>query len=189
MNSVRPSPAMLVALLALFVALGGSGYAAVKISGKQIKNRSIAAEKLKLGTLTGKEVKDGSIRVTDLQRGLPAGGSPGQLGQPGSPGIQGPPGISELRVATAESAYNSDVRNAARAVCPIGMKAIGGGGQITAAALPNPITILRSSPASGDDFLLTSGAVPDGWYFEAFESAAFTLNWGVTAYALCARFS
>lgn len=186
MNSVRPSPAMLVALLALFVALGGSGYAAVKISGKQIKNRSIAGEKLKLGTLTGKEVKDGSIRLTDLQRGLPAGGSPGQ---PGSPGVQGPAGISELRVATAESAYNSDVRNAARAVCPTGMKAVGGGGQITAAALPNPITILRSSPASGNDVLLTSGAVPDGWYLEAFESAAFALNWGVTAYALCARFS
>ena len=40
----RPSPAMVVALLALFVALGGSGYAAVQLNGKTIKNGTIAAE-------------------------------------------------------------------------------------------------------------------------------------------------
>ena len=40
----RPSPAMAVALIALFVALGGSGYAAVKINGKNIASRSIAGQ-------------------------------------------------------------------------------------------------------------------------------------------------
>jgi hypothetical protein len=36
-----PSPAMVVALIALFIALGGSGYAAVTVTGRQIEDRSI----------------------------------------------------------------------------------------------------------------------------------------------------
>ncbi|MBV9310236.1 MAG: hypothetical protein JOZ73_05360 [Solirubrobacterales bacterium] len=45
-----------VALLALFVALGGTGYAAAKINGKNIKNGTITAKKLKKHTLTGKQI-------------------------------------------------------------------------------------------------------------------------------------
>jgi hypothetical protein len=40
-----------VALIALFVALGGSAYAAKKLNGKSIKNSSIPAKKLKPGVL------------------------------------------------------------------------------------------------------------------------------------------
>lgn len=39
----RPSPAMAVSLLALFVALGGTGYAAALINGKSIKTRTVTA--------------------------------------------------------------------------------------------------------------------------------------------------
>jgi len=58
MLSRRPSPAMIVAVIALFAALGGTGYAASQISGKNIKNRSIAAKKLKKHTLTTTEIAD-----------------------------------------------------------------------------------------------------------------------------------
>jgi len=40
-----------IALIALFVALGGSAYAAKQLSGKSIKNGSIPAKKLKPGVL------------------------------------------------------------------------------------------------------------------------------------------
>lgn len=59
--SSRPSPAMVVALLALFVALGGSGYAAVKVNGKNIKNRSIAGKKLGQNTVTGTEIRESKL--------------------------------------------------------------------------------------------------------------------------------
>jgi hypothetical protein len=59
--SNRPSPAMVVALLALFVALGGSGYAAIRVNGKNIKSRSIAAKKVKRNTLTGKEIRESKL--------------------------------------------------------------------------------------------------------------------------------
>src|SRR5580698_8757264 len=45
-----------IALAALFVALGGTGYAAVTINGASIKNGSITAKKLKKHTLTGTQI-------------------------------------------------------------------------------------------------------------------------------------
>jgi hypothetical protein len=45
-----------IALTALFVALGGTGYAAVTINGANIKNGSITAKKLKKHTLTGTQI-------------------------------------------------------------------------------------------------------------------------------------
>jgi hypothetical protein len=52
---------MAVAVLALFVAMGGTGYAITQVSGAQIKNRSIAANKVKLNVLTAKEVKEAAL--------------------------------------------------------------------------------------------------------------------------------
>lgn len=57
----RPSPALVVALIALFVALGGSGYAAVKINGSQIEDRSIDGTKIKRDTVTGTEVRESKL--------------------------------------------------------------------------------------------------------------------------------
>jgi hypothetical protein len=37
----RPGHATVVAYLALFIALGGSSYAAIKITGKQVKDSSL----------------------------------------------------------------------------------------------------------------------------------------------------
>lgn len=56
-----PSPSMGVAMLALCIALSGSAYAAAKINGKNIKNRSIAGSKLKKNTLGANEIKESSI--------------------------------------------------------------------------------------------------------------------------------
>jgi hypothetical protein len=57
----RPSPALIVALLALFVALGGTGYAAMKINGKNIVKRSIPASKLKKNSLGGAQIKESKL--------------------------------------------------------------------------------------------------------------------------------
>jgi len=57
----RPSPAMAVAVLALFVALGGSSYAAVKINGKNLTNRSIAAKKIQKDSLGGTEISESKL--------------------------------------------------------------------------------------------------------------------------------
>lgn len=57
----RPSPAMVVALLALFVAASGTTYAAVKINGKDLVNKSVAGKKLKPDTVKGKQVNEAKL--------------------------------------------------------------------------------------------------------------------------------
>jgi hypothetical protein len=52
---------MAVALLALFVALGGTGYAVTKINGKVLKDRSVPAKKLKKDQLTGTEINESKL--------------------------------------------------------------------------------------------------------------------------------
>jgi hypothetical protein len=57
----RPQPGTVIALVALFVALGGTGYAAATISGSKIKNRSIAGKKVKRNTLGGTEIRESKL--------------------------------------------------------------------------------------------------------------------------------
>jgi hypothetical protein len=52
---------MAVALLALFVALGGTGYAVTKINGNALKDRSVPAKKLKKDQLTGTEINEAKL--------------------------------------------------------------------------------------------------------------------------------
>ncbi len=82
----RPSPALIISLVALFVSLGGTGYAAVKINGKNIKNKSISGKKLKTGTLTGRHIKNRSLAANDFKAGQLPAGAPGLRGAPGPTG-------------------------------------------------------------------------------------------------------
>jgi hypothetical protein len=52
-----------IATVALFVALGGSSYAALTITGGNIRN----------GTLTGTDLKDGSVTSRDADNGTITG--------------------------------------------------------------------------------------------------------------------
>jgi hypothetical protein len=54
--SRRPSPAMVVAVIALVVALAGTAYAAQQINGNLIEKQTIGAGKLKKKTLTGFQI-------------------------------------------------------------------------------------------------------------------------------------
>ena len=55
------SPTSLIAMVALFVALGGVSYAAATINGKDIKNKSIAGKKLKNKAVTAGKVKNDTL--------------------------------------------------------------------------------------------------------------------------------
>jgi hypothetical protein len=57
----RPSPSMIVALLALFISLGGVGYAASKISSAQIADNSIRSRDIHNRTVAGKDVKANAL--------------------------------------------------------------------------------------------------------------------------------
>lgn len=57
----RLTYANVTATLALFIALGGSSYAAVTISGTQVENRSISGRKLRHNTVGGYEIRESTL--------------------------------------------------------------------------------------------------------------------------------
>ena len=59
----RPSPAMIVALIALVVALGGTAYAAQHINGGAIMKQTIGGGKLKKKTLTGFQINTNKLGI------------------------------------------------------------------------------------------------------------------------------
>lgn len=59
----RPSPAMVVAVIALVVALAGTAYAAQSINGGAIKKQTIGGGKLKKKTLTGFQINTNKLGV------------------------------------------------------------------------------------------------------------------------------
>src|SRR4051794_39724896 len=61
LSSKRPSPAMVVAVIALIVALAGTAYAAQRINGGAIIKQSIGGGKLKKKTLTGFQINTNKL--------------------------------------------------------------------------------------------------------------------------------
>jgi hypothetical protein len=61
--------ANLTALLALFVALGGSSYAALSVGSKQIANNSVRSKDLRNNDVRGRDIRKGTVRGTDVRDG------------------------------------------------------------------------------------------------------------------------
>lgn len=62
----RPSPAMLVALLALFVSLGGNAFAALSIN-------SVGTTQLKSGAVTTRKIRNGAVTTGKIRNGAVTG--------------------------------------------------------------------------------------------------------------------
>jgi hypothetical protein len=67
----RPSPALVVATIALIVAMGGTGYAAFRLPANsvgtnQLRKDSVNASKIKNGAVTGANVKNRSLTGADI---------------------------------------------------------------------------------------------------------------------------
>lgn len=101
----RLSYANVVATLALFVALGSSSYAALKLAPGSVGNKE-----LRNGAVTSQKVKKGSLQARDFKAGqLPRGasgpqGPKGAVGPQGAPGLQGPAGPQGDKGDTGQSA-------------------------------------------------------------------------------------
>jgi hypothetical protein len=110
----RISSAHVIAMIALFVALSGSSYAAVTIRASQIRNNSIPGTKIKSNSIPASKIKNNSITGRKLQNntitrgklrndvfGTTGGGNvDGEDGASGSTGARGPQGPSGPRGLT-----------------------------------------------------------------------------------------
>ena len=194
----RHSPALVVAIAALLVALSGSATAAVVMTGKQIKD----------GTVTGKDVKNRTLGTNKLsrktvsslkgQRG-PAGPQ-GPQGPKGEPGVQGPKGdtgpagpqgpkgdTGVTHVTTRTAGFSLDgpmgTGNDGAAMCQAGETVVGGGYRLPSGGVPvrddsgvisgvlNAFQVLESRPANASGDPALNGQSPRGWYVEATKGA------------------
>ena len=76
--------ANVVATLALFVAVGGTSYAALRITSRDIKNRSIHRVDIKKNALTGVEIKESKLGTVPKARSAGSAGSALTAGSAGS---------------------------------------------------------------------------------------------------------
>jgi hypothetical protein len=147
MRSIQlPSPALVLAIIALFAAGTGGAFAAGRITGNQIKD----------GSITGKDIKNDSLTGTDIK-----GQVRGPQGPKGEKGDRGPAGASGTGAAGpaityvyAEQAVGAD-GSTVRAGCPAGQVVIGGGYQTLDTTDRTPT---RNNPAA-----VPGGTVPTEW--------------------------
>ena len=166
----RATYANVTATLALFVALGGVSYAAVTITGKNVKNGSLTGADVKNNSLTGRDVK--GLGPSDFSAGaLPAGpqgptgpqgpagpkGDTGAAGANGTNGTNGTPGVSGYEVVTQSfsTTNNTTQLETVTASCPAGKKVLGGGWHGTA------VTSFSMGPSALEDRPITTS--PNGW--------------------------
>ncbi len=114
----RLSYANVVASLALFVALGGVSYAAVKlpknsVGSRQIKHNAVTGSKVKNGSLTGADIKNRSLTAADFA-GVLAGptGPQGSVGPPGPAGVAGATGPSDAYASHVPGGVESSITEA-----------------------------------------------------------------------------
>ena len=84
-----------IAYLALFVALSGSAYAAVKVGSGQVTDNSLRSVDIRDHLIKGVDVARGTLRAENLRKGvLPKGAGAGTAGGAGTQGPPGPRGPS-----------------------------------------------------------------------------------------------
>lgn len=167
-----PSPATVIASLALLVALGGTSIAAVSalprssVGTAQLKTGAVTTATLRNKAVTSTKIRNGSLQRVDFAAGqLPAGPT----------GPQGAPGVSGREEILAETAQNSASPKTVTATCPAGKKVLGGGIEVGGPGR-NRVTATESQPVG-----------ESGWEAEAFEAVATGATWKLEAHAICAN--
>jgi hypothetical protein len=94
-----------MATLALFVAMGGTSYAALKfprnsVGTRELKSRSVGASELRTKAVTSRAIKDRGIRLRDMSKSARAS-LRGTQGPAGPQGPQGPAGLTYYAVVNS----------------------------------------------------------------------------------------
>ena len=112
----RPSPAMIVAVVALVSSLTGGAVAATLVTGDDIARNAVTSQHIANGKVNGKDLKDNAVKTADVADGtllaqdfqagqLPAGGT-GPQGQPGADGTDGTDGADGADGANGANGAN-----------------------------------------------------------------------------------
>jgi hypothetical protein len=143
----RPSPALIISIIALVMAMGGTGYAALKlpknsVGAKQLRNNSVTGAKVKNHSLTGSDVKLSSLgtvpsatNATNATNATTAANASALQGHPASDFATGP-GNQKIDFRAADNTGPTQIFN--------------GGGLTLTAACSNTGTLTLNATTSVD---------------------------------------
>jgi len=139
---LRPSPAMVVAFIALFVAIGGSSYAVTRlpaksVGAKQLRTGAVRTANIAQGAVTGAKVKNGSITGADIKMSS-LGGVPSAAAATNATHAGAAAGLDKVTYVSAAGGVPAapppdpmgnqpTVVSGASATCPPGTLVSGGG--------------------------------------------------------------
>lgn len=147
----RPSPAMVVACIALTVALGGTSYATVSqrlaqnsVGTSQLRDNSVTAAKIRANAVTSAKVRDFGLRRWDFKRrDLPRG----ETGPPGPAGVVGDLVRRESSTTVPGNVPNGlYITRAIQQRCESGERAIAGGSSWSSDANEEELNTVYSRP-------------------------------------------
>jgi hypothetical protein len=189
----RLSYGNVVATLALFIALGGTSYAALKLP-----RNSVGSAQIRNDAVTSAKVQNGSLLLDDFSAAQQAGlhGAPGSQGAPGPQGPkgdagpkgdQGPtgaPGATNVVVHTKDlGQLAAKATTTAKVTCSAGEHAIAGG----ASSTDDLLTIRQSFPLGVDPNPAVEGASPTGWSTVVINTSTTIPVADVIGYVVCAK--
>ncbi|MGD0272235.1 MAG: hypothetical protein ABSB96_00650 [Gaiellaceae bacterium] len=173
----KPSPALVVACLALFVALTGTSVAVVNALPKN----SVGTKQLKNNAVVSSKVKNGSLKALDFASGQLPKGEKGDTGATGASGANGATGASGANGATnvvvRSQSGSAGVWSFATAQCLAGERATGGGGYFANPGIGSIPALVNSSPNP-------STGTPTGWFAAVENLGSGSVQ--ATAYVVCA---
>lgn len=180
----RPSPAMIVALVALFVAMSGASYAAI------LAKNSVGPKQLQKDAVRSPKVKDHSLKAIDFAEGQIPAGPQGPKGEQGAPGVVGTVIVRRTDFALPAGAGVGvpGALTSGFVSCAAGEKIIGGSINVSD---PTNSEVRISRPSGDPTSNGGNGSIPeDGESFSFWKGTArTTTNVGATArvFALCAK--
>lgn len=177
--------ANVMATIAVFIALGGASYAALKLP----KN-SVGSNQIKKGAVTGAKVRSGSLLASNFKAGqLPQG----QRGSEGPQGPKGEPGATKVvtRYGPEEQPKSGNALDS-YAACGAGEAVTGGGYDFTSAPVSPSYYVVSDSPSLKEQVTPTKvvyrrppdGSPATGWsvFMENETVSVFSFR----AYVMCA---
>jgi hypothetical protein len=160
-----PSPAMVVACLALAISLSGAAYAV----STALPRNSVGTVQLKNSAVNSAKVRNATLRAADF--------APGQIprGPQGPAGPQGPPGASGLQLISGSGPSNSSSPKSQQQDCPAGKRSVGGGAVLTGSTINTFLATSRPTDAG------------TGWIATGRESTGGNAgSWAVQTWVVCA---
>lgn len=153
MNRLRrfvPSPALAIACIALFVAMGGSAYAAIVISGKNVRNYSLTGKDIKKDGIGGVTVKESRLATVPTASSLANSAVVTSAGQ----FVRGKNVIRAVRTSTGQYqvAFGGNVQGCV-SVASVGDTSAAGppaGGQATTSGLATDGNVVRVRTTDGN---------------------------------------